>query len=60
MADVRVSAALGLVARRRGGHGDGAFRVPGCLTSESEERETWTAESCVPRPRTEEVSVGVI
>jgi hypothetical protein len=27
------------------GHGSGAFGVPGCLTSEDEERETWTAES---------------
>ena len=24
---------------------DGVPRVPGCLTSEDEERETWTAES---------------
>ena len=25
--------------------GEGIVMVPGCLTSESEERETWTAES---------------
>jgi hypothetical protein len=38
MSDVRASAAPALF-RRRG------REVPGCLTSESEERETWTAES---------------
>ena len=27
------------------GHGGRSCKVPGCLTSESEERETWTAES---------------
>jgi hypothetical protein len=37
MSDVRASAAP--VYRRRG------RQAPGCLTSESEERETWTAES---------------
>ena len=28
-----------------GNRGEGPLRVPGCLTSESEERETWTAGS---------------
>src|ERR1051325_4609269 len=36
----------GLVLRRLPGRsGEGTSAVPGCLTSESEERETWTAES---------------
>ena len=30
---------------RRGSRGRRSRKVPGCLTSESEERETWTAES---------------
>src|SRR5262245_16965835 len=31
--------------RSRNLRGDGTTSVPGCLTGESEERETWTAES---------------
>ena len=48
MSDVRASAALPLLALPAGGkRGEGrrGRKVPGCLTSESEERETWTAES---------------
>ena len=55
MSDVRVSAALPSLASpaRGGGKGGGrrGRKVPGCLTGESEERETWTAESCGPLPR---------
>ena len=48
MSDVRASAALPFLALPAGGktaEGRRGRKVPGCLTSESEERETWTAES---------------
>jgi hypothetical protein len=42
----------GLLPPLRGRTPGRGLLVPGCLTSESEERETWTAESCAPRSRT--------
>ena len=44
--------------RLSGLFGERGFAVPGCLTGESEERETWTAESLRAVPNAEQFRIG--